>query len=71
MYNACKIIAEIGCNHKGDLGIAKDLIYCVSILGVTGNFNSANHDIAKYMKRVKENSECPFVVGFGIKNNKD
>ena len=51
--------------------LSRDLIYCVSILGVTGNFNSANYDIAKYMKRVKENSECPYVVGFGIEDNRD
>ena len=51
--------------------LARDLIYCVSILGVTGKFNSPSHGIAEYMKRVKENSECPYVVGFGIENHRD
>ena len=25
-YNPCKVIAEIGCNHKGDMGIAFELL---------------------------------------------
>ena len=42
MYNPCKIIAEIGCNHKGDLGIAKDLILLAKQCGA---------DVAKFQKR--------------------
>ena len=26
-YKKSKVIAEIGCNHKGDINIAKELIY--------------------------------------------
>lgn len=51
--------------------MARDLLYCVSILGVTGASNSNKDKIDEYMVRVKENSICPFVVGFGIKSNKD
>jgi len=42
MYNACKIIAEIGCNHKGDLDIAKDLIVLAKKSGA---------HVAKFQKR--------------------
>ena len=51
--------------------LARDLLYCVSILGITGGSCSNNEKINEYMMRVKENSVCPYVVGFGIKNNKD
>ena len=32
MYKPCKVIAEIGCNHKGDIKIAKDLILSAKIV---------------------------------------
>lgn len=37
-----KVIAEIGCNHKGDMKIAKDLIRSAKICGA---------DVAKFQKR--------------------
>ena len=42
MYNPCKVIAEIGCNHKGDMNIAKELILLAKNCGA---------DIAKFQKR--------------------
>tara|TARA_B100000674_G_scaffold75462_1_gene52500 strand:- start:660 stop:1526 length:867 start_codon:yes stop_codon:yes gene_type:complete len=42
MYKPCKVIAEIGCNHKGDMQIAKDLIMSAKDCGA---------DIAKFQKR--------------------
>ncbi len=42
MYNPCNVIAEIGCNHKGDLGIAKDLITLAKKTGA---------NVAKFQKR--------------------
>ncbi len=42
-------------------------IYCVSVTGVTGEReNFGGDDFESFMKRVKENSSKPFVVGFGI-----
>ncbi len=38
----CQTIAEIGCNHKGDLNIAKNLIYLAKDAGA---------DVAKFQKR--------------------
>ena len=42
MYRPCKTIAEIGCNHKGDINIAKELIKLAKDCGA---------DIAKFQKR--------------------
>ena len=42
IYKACKTIAEIGCNHKGDINIAKSLISLAKDCGA---------DVAKFQKR--------------------
>lgn len=42
MYEKPKIIAEIGCNHKGDINIAKDLINMAV---------NCNVDVVKFQKR--------------------
>ena len=42
MYKPCKTIAEIGCNHKGDIAIAKELISLAKDCGA---------DVAKFQKR--------------------
>lgn len=51
--------------------LAGDLIYCVSILGITGSKSSKNNNLEKYLQRIKIYSECPFVVGFGISTRND
>lgn len=51
--------------------LAKDLIYCVAILGVTGSSENSMVDLVSYLRRVKKNSSCPFIVGFGVKTRQD
>jgi len=51
--------------------LAGSLIYCVAILGITGESGANRDELQQYMKRVEENSECPFVVGFGVKERAD
>ncbi|MBC8345534.1 MAG: tryptophan synthase subunit alpha [Candidatus Marinimicrobia bacterium] len=51
--------------------LAGDLIYAVSILGITGNDLASKDALAKYLNRVRENSVTPFVVGFGISSRED
>ena len=51
--------------------LAGDLIYAVSILGITGNELVSKDVLAQYLNRVRENSITPFVVGFGISTRKD
>ncbi|WP_256009581.1 N-acetylneuraminate synthase family protein [Desertivirga xinjiangensis] len=43
MYKEPKIIAEIGCNHKGDMQIARDLIATAALF--------CKADVAKFQKR--------------------
>ena len=50
---------------------AGTLIYCVSILGITGDKGAAQQELEKYLKRVDAYSSCPFMVGFGIKDRAD
>ena len=42
MYQKPKVIAEIGCNHKGDIGIAFELLDLAKECGA---------DVAKFQKR--------------------
>ena len=51
--------------------MAGDLVYCVSILGVTGSSNYDDQSLNKYLCRVKKYSTCPFIVGFGFKTRDD
>ena len=51
--------------------LAGDLIYCVAILGITGGRGSIRDQLKSYLNRVEKNSNCPFIVGFGIKERED
>ena len=51
--------------------LAGDLIYCVAILGITGARGIIGDQLKSYLNRVEKNSDCPFIVGFGIKERKD
>lgn len=43
-----------------------DFSYCVSLAGVTGPRNNLNPEVYDFLSRVRQNTEKPFVVGFGI-----
>jgi len=47
---------------------AKGFLYCVSSLGVTGMRSNITTDIGGMIKLVKEVSDIPCAVGFGISN---
>ena len=51
--------------------LADGLIYCVAIIGITGSQVAADKMLKNYLSRVEENSNCPFVVGFGISDRSD
>ena len=51
--------------------LAGDLIYCVAILGITGSERSHLDNLKSYLYRVEKNSDCPYIVGFGIKKRED
>ena len=48
--------------------LSTDFSYCVSVTGVTGARDQfgASGDLDGFLKRVKDNTTKPFVVGFGI-----
>lgn len=45
---------------------ARGFIYCVSSLGVTGMRSDITTDVETMVKLVRENSDLPCAVGFGI-----
>lgn len=51
--------------------LAGDLIYAVSILGITGNDLASKDALGSYLNRVRENSVTPFILGFGISTRDD
>ena len=51
--------------------LAGELIYCVSILGITGSKIADNNLLEAYLSRVNKYSSCPFIVGFGISDRSD
>ena len=48
-----------------------DLIYCVSILGITGSGIKNRSSLKKYLIKVKNISKIPIIVGFGISTRDD
>lgn len=49
---------------------ATGFVYCVSILGVTGVRENLDEDLSDYMKEVKNATNLPRAIGFGISNGK-
>lgn len=50
---------------------AKGFVYCVSAMGVTGQSGDFHREILSYLKSVKEVSEIPVMMGFGIRTAED
>ena len=50
---------------------ARGFIYCVSSMGVTGQGADFYADVNNYLQSVKEVSEIPVMMGFGIRTAKD
>jgi tryptophan synthase alpha chain len=47
--------------------VSTDLVYCVSVTGVTGaRKDLVSDEVMDFLKRVRHSSQKPFVVGFGI-----
>ena len=45
---------------------SKDFVYCVSHAGTTGEQNTVSSNIKEYLQEVKNNTDTPICVGFGI-----
>lgn len=50
---------------------AEGFVYCVSSMGVTGQNANFHRSVGTYLKEVKEVSEIPVMMGFGIRTPKD
>lgn len=50
---------------------AKGFIYCVSSLGVTGERSKFHNTVDEFLKDVKNNTDVPICVGFGISKKED
>lgn len=50
---------------------AKGFVYCVSSMGVTGQNADFHNDIQQYLTEVKNQSDIPVMLGFGIHTAKD
>tara|TARA_B100000029_G_scaffold509956_1_gene600313 strand:+ start:2155 stop:2952 length:798 start_codon:yes stop_codon:yes gene_type:complete len=58
--NSSKKRIELGCKY------AQGFIYCISILGVTGSRSSVSLDVKEKVKMVKNFTNIPVGVGFGV-----
>lgn len=50
---------------------ARGFVYCVSSMGVTGQEGSFHREVIRYLKSVKEVSQIPVMMGFGIRTAED
>lgn len=46
--------------------MASGFIYCVSLTGVTGARTEMSHDVSEMLARVRQHTDLPLAVGFGI-----
>ncbi len=53
------------------LSEAEGFVYCVSAMGVTGQGGTYHKDVIDYLKKVKESSKIPVMMGFGIRTAGD
>lgn len=50
---------------------ARGFVYCVSSMGVTGQAADFHKEVISYLSYVKENSQIPVMMGFGIREASD
>lgn len=50
---------------------ARGFVYCVSSMGVTGQGADFHKEVKSYLKKVKDSTELPVMMGFGIRTAED
>jgi len=48
--------------------VADSFVYCISLLGVTGNNAGISADLADFIGRVRSHVAWPLAIGFGVTN---
>ena len=51
--------------------LGKGFLYCTARLGITGTHSKISQNISSYLKKIKEKTDLPLAVGFGISNKDD
>ena len=72
-YDICIIPMVAPTSHdriKAITNLGKGFVYCVSVNGVTGTRQNLNTDIKEYMDLIKNYTDMPRGLGFGISNAK-
>lgn len=65
------LVSPISRNRIKDIaGNSKGFLYCISSLGVTGEKSSFNTNFEEFVGTIKEYSDIPACVGFGVSNGK-
>ena len=54
------------CRLAAACASAEGFIYCVSVVGVTGARTAVADELPAFLRRVRQHSRVPLVVGFGI-----
>ena len=50
---------------------ARGFVYCVSSMGVTGQGADFHREVRSYLKRVRDSTSLPVMMGFGIRTAED
>ena len=50
---------------------ARGFVYCVSSMGVTGQGGNFHREVSNYLESVKEKTDIPVMLGFGIRTFDD
>lgn len=64
IYMAAPTTTESRLQQIGEKG--SGFVYCVSVTGVTGARESMSASLGEYMARVRQHTDLPLAVGFGI-----
>jgi tryptophan synthase alpha chain len=64
IYMAAPTTTESRLKQIGEKG--SGFVYCVSVTGVTGARESMSASLGEYMARVRQHTDLPLAVGFGI-----
>ena len=67
-----QLVSPVSANRIPEiLSDARGFVYCVSSMGVTGQSATFHKEVISYLTNVKNQSNIPVMMGFGIRTAKD